>query len=410
MPNAVMPLRPGYRVQTAETETELTLYGEIVAQRPVDWWTDEPIPGDFIVQSEILQDLETAVKAGVKKIRLRINSVGGDAGVALTIHNRLREYAKNGVRISCIVDGLAASGGSLIMCAADDVEIHPSSLVMIHNCWSFIFGPYNAADLRAAAERNDAWDAAQMEIYTRKTGLSAAVIRHMMAETTYMTGREAVEKGFADRLLEEDGMTVAACADRKALIVGGHRVQLPRGMRAPDGIAIENTSVSTGRPADIDRTPPSGEKGGIQMATNLNELRDENPALAAQVEADVRATLTDEQTSAVETAVRAERDRLAAIDEISHLFDGETVREAKYGAVPMTAEKMAFAAAKKAAAAGSAFLTGLAEDSKAAEGGGRPVGAAVNEPETPKVKTEEERYEDAKNVIHELLHGGKDND
>ncbi|MDN8688507.1 ATP-dependent Clp protease proteolytic subunit, partial [Staphylococcus aureus] len=70
-------------------------------------------------------------------------------------------------------------------------------------CWSFIWGAYNAEDLRKAADVNDAWDKSQVSIYRRKTGLSETVLLHMMADTTYMTGKEAVEKGFADELLDD---------------------------------------------------------------------------------------------------------------------------------------------------------------------------------------------------------------
>ena len=31
---------------------EITMYGEIVESRPIDWWTGEPEPGAFIIQGE----------------------------------------------------------------------------------------------------------------------------------------------------------------------------------------------------------------------------------------------------------------------------------------------------------------------------------------------------------------------
>lgn len=109
------------------------------------------------------------------------------------------------------------SGGSLIMCACDTVRVNPSSLVMIHKCWTFLWGGYNADELREQATQQEAWDKMQMEVYTRKTGLSATVISHMMADTTYMTGREAIDKGFADELIEDaEPTSIAASADGAA--------------------------------------------------------------------------------------------------------------------------------------------------------------------------------------------------
>lgn len=161
----------------------------------------EPVEGQYILLSEFLEDLKQI--SGCTSITIRMNSYGGDAGSSNMIHNRLRELARNGTKLTCIVDGVAMSGGSLIMCACDTVRVNPSSLVMIHKCWTFLWGGYNADELREQATQQEAWDKMQMEVYTRKTGLSATVISHMMADTTYMTGREAIDKGFADELIED---------------------------------------------------------------------------------------------------------------------------------------------------------------------------------------------------------------
>lgn len=213
-------------------EAELDLYGDIYDSRPVDPWTGEPIKGTFITMDEFLEDLKTV--EGVQRLTIRMNSYGGDAIVADVIHNRLREMARNGTEIICIVDGVAMSGGSLIMCAADIVEVNPSSLIMIHNAWQFMFGGYNVEDLMKAAEALDAADKMQCAIYQRKTGLPETEIRGMMAETTYMTGIEAVEKGFADRLIDDaEPLRIAASADRHTLYIGTRTLHLAPGMTAP---------------------------------------------------------------------------------------------------------------------------------------------------------------------------------
>jgi hypothetical protein len=98
------------------------------------------------------------------------------------------------------------------------------------------------------------------------------------------------------------------------------------------------------------------------MATNLNELRTENPELAAQVEADVRAGLTADTNAAVE----AERNRLREIDAISALYGDEAVQAAKYGDHPMTAQELAYAQAQAAATQGTAFAAAMQEDARQA--------------------------------------------
>ncbi len=361
----------GFRVQMAETEAELELYGDIVDRQPTDLWGD-PIKGNWIIQDDVLSELKALKTAGAKKLRLRINSLGGDAGVAITIHNRLREMSSEGMEIRCVIDGVAASGGSLIACACDEVEVFPSTLFMVHKCWGFLFGGYNADELRAEARKRDAWDQAQINIYNAKSGLSDTVLSHMMSDTTYLTGQSIIDKGFADRLAEGEGAKVAASSDGRSLLVNGVRMHLAPGMTLPECVPVESAdenkpTVSTGEtPEDIENQnmpAGTGEEGGNQtMATNLNELRTENPELAAQVEADVRAGLTADTNAAVE----AERNRLREIDAISALYGDEAVQAAKYGDHPMTAQELAYAQAQAAATQGTAFAAAMQEDAKKA--------------------------------------------
>ena len=354
----------GYSIFAKNNEVDITAYGEIVERRPVDWRTDEPIEGSLIVQDEILADIDSAVQAGAKRINLKINSLGGDVGVSITIHNRLRELAQSGIELNCVVDGVAMSGGSLIMCACDNVTVHPSSLVMIHKCWSYIWGGYNADELRALATVHDAWDKAAVEIYKRKCGLSDTVISHMMSDTTYMVGREAVDKGFANELAEGDTLKLAASADRTAIFANGRKIALSKPL--PEEIAI---SVRE----DINNNESAATDEGGNMATNLAELRTENPELAAQVEADVRALVASEHETALNAAVDNERQRIREIDDIASLFDAGIVNEAKY-VTPCDAASMTLRAAQAAAKAGTAFMANVMQDNK--DSGANSVPAA----------------------------------
>ena len=162
--------------RTGESEAEICLYGDIVARRPKDWWTGQPVEGNFIILSEFLDDLKKV--EDVSKLTVRIHSAGGNAYEAIAIHNRLKELD---AEVTVIVDGIAMSGGSLIMCAGNKVKVNPSSLVMIHKCWSFFWDAMNADDLRKQADINDAVDKAQAAIYHTKTGLDEKDILTMMS-------------------------------------------------------------------------------------------------------------------------------------------------------------------------------------------------------------------------------------
>lgn len=384
----VPPVKPYAMAMLDGENAEITMYGEIVESQPVDWWTGEPIEGSYIIQSKFLEDLKSLT--GARTLTIRMNSVGGDAGVSILIHNRLRELAAQGMTLNCIVDGVAMSGGSLIMCACDHVEVNPSSIIMIHKCWSSLWGGYNADELKELAARNEAWDKAQVSIYKRKSGLSDMVISNMMAKTTYMTGTEAVEKGFANKVLEDAApLDIAASADGRSLFVRGRKFHLTPGMFAPDNIPTVKTEVPA--PDTTNNTLPeqTGNEGGKIMAKNLEELRAENPELAEALMAEARTAVSASgaaapastpttpltpQASGGDDSVLNERRRIQAIDALAGTVDAETLYAAKYGDNPCTAQEMVYQAALKAAQQGKKFLAALEDDT--AGSGAQDVGAA----------------------------------
>ena len=396
---AVNIQRSVYTMATTDGATaEVTMYGDIYEEQPVDWWTGKPIEGQYILLSEFLEDLEQI--SNCKHITIRMNSYGGDAGVSNTIHNRLRELARNGAELVCVVDGVAMSGGSLIMCACDTVRVNPSSLIMIHKCWSFIWGGYNADELRQAAEQNDAWDKMQVAIYKRKTGLSDTVLSHMMADTTYMTGKEAVEKGFADEVLEDaEPLNIAASADGRSLFVRGRTMHMVPGVFAPDTIPTATPEASA--PVEANKNQPEvtgGEEGGNSMTKD--EFRVQYPDLYKEVQEDARAA---GNTEAANDAIKAERERLQGIDAIAGLFDDALVQEAKYGETACDAAGLALRAAQNAAKQGSKFLANL--DSDTGDAGTGDVGAApgADEPEGDDALTPEARMEKTRAEVKALL-------
>jgi len=388
--------RECYTMATVDgDEAEIVMYGEIVEERPKkSWWSDEDAEGNYIILSEFLDDLKEI--SGVKKLTIRLNSLGGDAYAAIPIHNRLRELK---AEKTVIVDGVAMSGGSLIMCAADTVKVNASSLIMVHKCWSFIWGGFNADELRQIATSNDAVDKAQVAIYKRKTGISEEDILSMMSDETYMTGLEAVEKGFADELIEGEAPAIAASADLRTLYVNGRR------MRLTNPLSNLPESISTVIPEEVKTNKksaePGDEEGGKTMAKNLEELRAENPELVEQLMAEVRAEAKD--TDGLKAAVEAERKRIKEIDEIAVLYDDETVNEAKFGENPCTAQEMAFVAAKKAAKKGQQFTKDLEDDSKTSKASIVTAAPANPEDDETKPVTPEELREMGRAMAREIL-------
>lgn len=347
---------------------DLTMYGEIVESQPTDWWGD-PIEGQFIILSDFLNDLDKI--KGCSDLTIHINSVGGDAFASIAIHNRLRELAKDGMNITCIVDGVAMSGGSLIMSAADTVKVNPSSIVMIHDCWTYVWSMADSSELLKLVEGLDAVNVAQAEIYARKTGKSIEEIRKLMTDTTYLSGRKAVETGFADELIEDaEDADVEVSADHRTLYVHGRKMRIAAMGQLPEGIKTHEETVETEPDDSVDgqtetntdggdnNTPDaSGKKGGNPMT--FEDFLRENPEEAERALAEARASVSHEE--AVAAAVAAERQRCAEIDALIGVFGAETIQAAKYGN-PCTAQEMAFRAAQEMASRGRTFMNQLQAD------------------------------------------------
>ena len=384
---------------------ELTLYGQIVENRP--WWAEED--DQFIVLKDFIQDLDSL--HGLSTLSIHLNSVGGDAYSSIAIHNRLRELQKEGTEVTCYVDGVAMSGGSLIMCACDTVKVNPSSIVMIHDCWLFLWDQMNSESLRKLADELDVLDNSQAEIYVRKSGQTLEEVRKMMDETTYLSGRQAVEYGFADEVLEDaEEPDIAVSADHRYLSVSGHRMRIAAMGKLPENIRTEGEEheetpeeepeqiePAEGEPeGSVDTNTPetTGEReGGIPMT--LEELRQSDPEAYA-------ALLAEAQANAAQEAVEQERARMAAIDEIASLFDDETVRAARYGETACTAQEMAYRAAQASVAQGQAFMSNLQADD--AESGAEEVESApAPEEESEKTMTANDLMAAGKAAAQKLL-------
>lgn len=363
--------RECYAMATTDGKTaEITMYGQIVERRPTDWWTGEPIKGNFIIKSEFLEDLK-AIK-GVKQLIIRLDSLGGDAYASLLIHNRLRELKAEKI---IQVDGAAMSGGSIIMCAGDTVRVNPGSIIMVHKSLALMLGYYNEDDLEKVKQSNITVDKALAGIYARKTGREETEMLELMKEQTYMTGEEAVEHGFANELMEnEDAPQIAASADHNHLIVNG-RILPTMGYPLPEGIPTV-TAVETAEPTTQEPPEESGEGGQKIMAQNLEQLRAENPELAESIMAEAQAAVAAD----VAAAVQAERQRLSEIDSIASIYGDDVVNDAKYGENPCTAQEMAFRAAQKTAKSGQAFLQDMDADGKESNAGSVPAAGVETNP------------------------------
>ena len=223
----------------ADGENELLIYDYI------DPWG--------VTASDVVAEL--AALEPTAAIRVRINSGGGDLFDGVAIYNALAAHAG---KVTTQIDGLAASAASLVALAGDEVEIATNAFLMIHHPWTFAIG--NAEDLRAEADLLDKLsDGALVGVYVAFTGQAKADVRAWMDAETWFNADEALEKGFATKIvdLKEEAAVEGETAGEAAARVAGEaaaRVTIDLGdfRNVPDLVAASWGGEPSLRPARPD--------------------------------------------------------------------------------------------------------------------------------------------------------------
>ncbi|EJS72907.1 head maturation protease, ClpP-related [Bacillus cereus] len=166
-------------------ETDLYMYGSISAY---SWY-------DGISSSKVREQLKNIT---AKTINVHINSGGGDVFESIAISNLLKNHSAN---IVVHIDGLAASGASVIAMAADKIVMPKNTMMMIHKAWTYAAG--NAEGLRKVADRLDKIDNAVTESYTSRFVGEKSELETLLAEETWLTAEECKTFGFCDEISDE---------------------------------------------------------------------------------------------------------------------------------------------------------------------------------------------------------------
>jgi len=130
---------------------------------------------------------------GPKDVTVMINSPGGSVFEGFAIYN---ELAAHPAKVTVEVMGIAASAAAYITMAGDEVKMGLGTFIMVHNAWGGVIG--NRNDLAEAITVLERIDNAQIDIFEARTGLKREEIEALMNAETFLTARDAVEKGFAD--------------------------------------------------------------------------------------------------------------------------------------------------------------------------------------------------------------------
>lgn len=164
-----------------------------------------------------LWEFNYLVDRNVSQINIHVNSCGGSVVDGMSVFSRILDCK---IPTACYNDGLAASMGSIIWAAGQEVYMKDYALLMIHN--PFI-------DDQGSKQFNQITEAFKQQlqtIYKKRFGLSDEEIEAIMNgeegnDGTFFTAEQAVEKGFlpADHVIE----TPAAVKSKvNAIVKGGY--------------------------------------------------------------------------------------------------------------------------------------------------------------------------------------------
>lgn len=187
---------------------ELVIYGDIVdavtAGYLESWGYD---PSSFVSALSVKKAIDGA--GSYSKIRLRINSPGGDAFEGMAIHSLLTGQAKP---VEAYIDGIAASSASVIAMAASTRVMGRSAMMMIHNAWASSTG--YASDMRKMAGVLDKISESIASAYVDRTGMSMKEVQDLMDAETWLSAQDCVDQKFATGIVEspsgQDAKAMAA--------------------------------------------------------------------------------------------------------------------------------------------------------------------------------------------------------
>jgi ATP-dependent Clp protease, protease subunit len=304
----------------------------------------------------------------IKRLHLHINCLGGDAFAAQAIHSTIKDHKASSK--TAYIDGVCASAATLVACGADRVVARYNTSYMVHYPWGVCMG--DAETMRKAAHDLDAVTVPIVSVYQKKVGnkLTEEEIRQLMADETWLTPDEALEKGFVDTVrgkvqaIARVGAGRIMCSGRLMDIARYHYRNAPKWpLQKRSAASSAEPELETAVPAQARPEPKQKEK-----PMTKEEIA---PELLASIQAEARTV---------------ERVRLEALDAMAGPGLTEIITKAKAeGKQPgdialecLTVTKQQLNAAQTTSA--------LARDAAAARG--LPAGDAPGgkPPEKPEMK------------------------
>nr|DAF21324.1 MAG TPA: Putative ATP dependent Clp protease [Caudoviricetes sp.] len=174
--------------------TKLRIYNDIDSQDNKFWY--QWFGGDCVC----FQDID-AFAASIPKdddtIDMRIFCNGGSVVEGWAIYDRLRQSGK---KITCTIEGKAASMATIIMLAApkESRKAYENAAFLLHNPWipGWCLGDQlNAKDLKNQGEEMQMWQDKMVDAYVERCGCDREEIQALMDKDIFISTSEALRLG-----------------------------------------------------------------------------------------------------------------------------------------------------------------------------------------------------------------------
>lgn len=190
------------------SEADLYIYGEIVQEKYVDWWTGEESKTDVALM-DFKEELDKI--GNVQTLNLYINSPGGDVFVASAMISMLERVKNKGTVINAYVDGISASAASFLMFVADNIYLYKNSIVMVHKPMSYAYG--NAIDMQKVIDTLEKIESSTMiPMYMSKAKITEDEVKNLIEVESWLSSEE-MNNYFDVTVLNEEKAAVACSSN-----------------------------------------------------------------------------------------------------------------------------------------------------------------------------------------------------
>jgi hypothetical protein len=187
--------------------------------------------------------------------------------------------------------------------------------MMIHNSSSITMG--TAKDHEKSIEAMERLDGEMAKLYSKRTGVKEKDAKAMMDDETWMTGEEAVKKGFATKAGEDKALD-AAIFDYRLYARAPEPLRI---MASANKFKFQESGLC--RPPQPRLTSTEGTESGAAPGENdmdmksikLSDLREQRPDLVTEIEKGL--DLSAKLAAATEEGKKLEAQRIAGIEAAS---------------------------------------------------------------------------------------------